>query len=201
MIFIIDHSMLNDVESFKAMGVAACLLNTMSNIDLCYSIVEVMNGANLLDVAQREDNKTPTYKGRHCLVVDDNDSNITLLERILETYDIEVTTAINGRDALVAIEASVGAEAVSTFDMVLMDMMMPKMDGLEATMIIRKLEISDQLNHCPIIALTANAMPEDREKCHRAGMDGFLSKPINKKALWGAIEEGTQINKVLQTGT
>ncbi|PCJ45073.1 MAG: hypothetical protein COA99_05655 [Moraxellaceae bacterium] len=186
LIFIIDHSMLNDVESFKAMGVAACLLNTMSNIDLCYSIVEVMNGANLLDVAQREDNKTPTYKGRHCLVVDDNDSNITLLERILETYDIEVTTAINGRDALAAIEASVGAEAALTFDMVLMDMMMPVMDGYTALTHMRK---DSRLDDLFVVALTANATLDDKQRCIGMGANAFLPKPLDVDVLEALLAE------------
>jgi len=128
------------------------------------------------------------------LLAEDNKTNQLVVRKMLKDAPVEIFVAANGVQA-------VQMYRETQPDVVLMDMMMPKMDGVEATLIIRKLEISDQLNHCPIIALTANAMPEDREKCHRAGMDGFLSKPINKKALWGAIEEGTQINKVLQTGT
>jgi len=135
-----------------------------------------------------------TAKALRVLLAEDNKTNQLVVRKMLKDAPVEIFIAANG------------VQAVQMFretqpDVVLMDMMMPKMDGVEATLMIRKLEASDHLNHCPIIALTANAMPEDREKCHRAGMDGFLSKPINKKALWGAIEEGTQINKVLQTGT
>ena len=86
-----------------------------------------------------------------------------------------------------------GEEAVSCFqstppDLVLMDMSMPKMDGASATTAIRTWEKAQGLRACPIIALTANAMKEDRDRCFEAGMDAFLSKPLSKKALLETLD-------------
>ncbi len=99
------------------------------------------------------------------------------------------------KDASIAVTfADNGVEALSKYteiepDLILMDMSMPQMDGLEATHAIRKMEGEKTTTYCPIIALTANAMPQDRERCLEAGMDDFLSKPINKKALLEAVQK------------
>jgi CheY-like chemotaxis protein len=91
-----------------------------------------------------------------------------------------VTVTSNGLEALAALEQE-------TFDLVLMDVQMPEMDGFEATSAIRVTE-SRTGSHIPIIAMTAHAMTEDRERCLAAGMDGYVSKPIHAKELLEAIE-------------
>jgi signal transduction histidine kinase/ActR/RegA family two-component response regulator len=104
------------------------------------------------------------------LVAEDNRVNQLLIARLLEKRGHHVTIAATGREALEALEKE-------RFDLVLMDMQMPEMDGLEATATIREREKSQGI-HLPVIALTARAMKGDRERCLAAGMDDYLSKPI-----------------------
>src|SRR6202022_1671902 len=101
--------------------------------------------------------------------------------RLLEKRGHRVVVAGNGREALDALEKG-------NFDLVLMDVQMPEMDGLEATASIREKEKTSGL-HQPIIALTAHAMKGDREKCLAAGMDGYLTKPIRPPELDQILEE------------
>ncbi|MDU9006688.1 response regulator [Sedimentitalea todarodis] len=110
------------------------------------------------------------------LVAEDNKTNRLIVKSMLKDADVSLTFAENGREALhqyIEIRP----------DMVLMDMSMPQMDGIEATHAIRNIENDQRIAHCPIIALTANALPEDQMRCLEAGMDDFLTKPINKRAL------------------
>ena len=109
------------------------------------------------------------------LVAEDNAVNQKLVARLLEKRGHNVEVVANGRDALNALEQG-------TYDMVLMDVQMPEMDGFEATAEQRKREKRSGL-HTPIIALTAHAMKGDRERCLEAGMDGYLSKPIRAPEL------------------
>jgi CheY-like chemotaxis protein len=99
---------------------------------------------------------------------------------LLERRGHRVTVTANGREAVEAL-------ANQTFDLVLMDLQMPKMDGFEATAVIREREMHDG-GHIPIIALTANAMKGDRERCLAARMDGYLSKPIVPQELDEILE-------------
>jgi CheY-like chemotaxis protein len=109
------------------------------------------------------------------LVAEDNVVNQKLVARLLEKRGHKVKVVANGREALGALEQG-------TYDLVLMDVQMPEMDGFEATGELRKLEKQTGL-HTPVIALTARAMKGDRERCLEAGMDGYLSKPIRAQEL------------------
>jgi len=109
------------------------------------------------------------------LVAEDNAVNQRLASRLLEKRGHQVLVASNGREALEAI-------AAHTFDLVLMDVQMPELDGLEATAALRANEAGHG-THLPVIALTAHAMKGDRERCLAAGMDGYLSKPIRPREL------------------
>jgi len=113
--------------------------------------------------------------GLHILVAEDNAVNQQLVRRLLEKHDHAVTIVNNGQEAVRAIEQE-------TFDLVLMDVQMPEMDGLEATTTIRKLE-NGTGKHQRIVAMTAHAMTGDRERCLAGGMDGYLSKPIRPHEL------------------
>jgi CheY-like chemotaxis protein len=113
----------------------------------------------------------PTFRGNKILLVEDNPVNQRVAQRTLQNLAAEVTIANNGAEALEHI-------AASSFDAVLMDCQMPVMDGFTATRRIRELELSRGGKRLPIIALTANVMSEDREKCLAAGMDAHLGKPI-----------------------
>jgi two-component system sensor histidine kinase/response regulator len=113
----------------------------------------------------------PTFRGNKILLVEDNPVNQRVAQRTLQNLAAEVTIANNGAEALERI-------AESNFDAVLMDCQMPVMDGFTATRRIREMESSRGGKRLPIIALTANVMSEDREKCLAAGMDAHLGKPI-----------------------
>ncbi len=110
------------------------------------------------------------------LVVDDNEINLLIATTILEELGHQTATALNG-------EASIDAVFKHNFDVVFMDVMMPVMDGLEATKKIRQIEEANGHSKVPIIAMTANAMQGDRETCLDAGMDGYVAKPISSDAV------------------
>ncbi|KPD11813.1 response regulator [Phaeobacter sp. 11ANDIMAR09] len=117
------------------------------------------------------------------IIAEDNRTNQLVVTRMLKDAGFDITIVANG------------AEAVEKFrevqpDIILMDMMMPVMDGVEATMKIREIESASHSSGCHIIALTANALEAHREECLAAGMDDFLSKPINKQALLEALHKG-----------
>jgi two-component system sensor histidine kinase/response regulator len=118
--------------------------------------------------------------GMHILLAEDNAVNQTLAVRLLQRRGHAVVVAGTGKAALEAL-------ARQPFDLVLMDVQMPEMDGLEATVLIREGE-KETGKHIPIIAMTANAMVGDKERCLAAGMDGYVSKPIQIKELFKAIE-------------
>ena len=117
------------------------------------------------------------------LLAEDNIINQKLMRRLLEKAGHAVTLARTGRAALDAL-------AQSTFDMVLMDVQMPEMDGFEATAAIRAGEQGTGA-HTPLIAITAHAMRGDRERCLAAGFDGYVSKPVQFKELFDTIDRFT----------
>ena len=113
-------------------------------------------------------------QGKVVLLVDDDDNNVYALTAALEDMGLEITIAINGIEALRKLEE------LEKTDIVLMDIMMPEMDGFEAMRIIRG---NKKYTHLPIIALTAKAMKGDIDKCLEAGATGYLSKPIDVEKL------------------
>ncbi len=121
----------------------------------------------------------PSSNSLRILIVEDNQVNLLLATTILTKAGHRTDGANNGLEALSAIRSR-------PYDLILMDMMMPEMDGLDATRAIRKLRGSR--SETPIIAMTANAMKGDREKCLQAGMNDYLSKPIDKAKLFEKIE-------------
>jgi CheY-like chemotaxis protein len=123
---------------------------------------------------------TPESDGLRILVADDNAVNCTVVKHLLEKLGHIVLAVADGQQVLNALERD-------RFDLVLMDLQMPEMDGLEATRAIRGAE-GDSGRHLPIIALTAHALKGDRERCLAAGMDGYVSKPVQTSELLAAIE-------------
>ena len=123
-------------------------------------------------------------RGLRILVAEDNPVNQLLATRLLEKRHHQAVVVGSGLEALSAL----GKHRDNGFDLVLMDVQMPEMDGLEATRIIRERE-RKQGGHIPIIAMTAHVMKGDRERCLNAGMDGYISKPIQVQELYAALDE------------
>jgi CheY-like chemotaxis protein len=115
------------------------------------------------------------------LLAEDNAVNQKLAQRAIEKMGHSILVASDG---LRAVEAA----AAQSFDLILMDLQMPEMDGFEATARIRQAELATG-RHTPIVAMTAHAMHGDRENCLRSGFDGYISKPIDLQALAGTIEQ------------
>jgi CheY-like chemotaxis protein len=117
------------------------------------------------------------------LLVEDNTVNQLLARRLLEKRGYTVVVASNGREALAVLDDA----AITGFGCVLMDVQMPEMDGFACTAIIREKEQATGL-HLPIVAMTAHAMSGDEARCLAAGMDGYLTKPIQPEELFEMVE-------------
>ncbi|MDQ3070972.1 MAG: response regulator [Acidobacteriota bacterium] len=122
----------------------------------------------------------PAARSVHVLLAEDNAVNQVVARKLLTRRGHTVVVAANGREALAALEHA-------TFGIVLMDVQMPEMGGIEATRAIRQNEFATGA-HQRIVAMTAHAMSGDRERCLEAGMDGYLSKPLNSRLLFAAVE-------------
>ena len=164
----------SDIEvEAKAAGVTAFCSKPMFLSDLRETLMSAL-GQKQTDAAQELlPQKDADFKGRHILLVEDNELNREIAQEILREYGFRVDTAENGA---VAVE-KVSTAAPGSYDLVLMDVQMPVMDGYTATRQIRALE-NPALAGVPILAMTANAFDEDRRRAMESGMNGFLSKPI-----------------------
>ena len=169
-------------ERSAAMGASAYLAKPVHPSELLDAILNVLS-ARASEPDPKEAVNAPPNDRRHTmkvLLAEDNAVNRTLAKRLLEKHGHTVVVVENGRQALKALERE-------KVDLVLMDVQMPEMDGLEATAAIRARE-KNTGGHLPIIALTAHAMKGDREKCLAAGVDDYLTKPIRTLDLFKAIE-------------
>ena len=164
----------SDIEvEAKAAGVTAFCSKPMFLSDLRETLMSAL-GQKQTDAAQELlPQKDADFKGRQILLVEDNELNREIAQEILREYGFRVDTADNGA---VAVE-KVSTAAPGSYDLVLMDVQMPVMDGYTATRQIRALE-NPALAGVPILAMTANAFDEDRRRAMESGMNGFLSKPI-----------------------
>ena len=135
--------------------------------------------------AKQEDTKAPKvdYSGKKILLVEDNELNQEIAQTILEDAGFVIDTANDGVAAVKKMEQA----APGDYDLILMDIQMPVMNGYEATKKIRALKNKDVAS-IPIVAMTANAFEEDREKSFEAGMNGHLSKPVSVEELMDMLE-------------
>jgi len=172
-----------DAARCREIGVAAYLTKPVVvpwDLLRCIRGALAGNGGPERIRAVAKERSTPEAAGLRILVADDNAVNCTVVKHLLEKLGHVVLAVADGQQVLDALERD-------RFDLVLMDLQMPEMDGLEATRAIRTAE-SDSGRHLPIIALTAHAMKGDRERCLAAGMDGYVSKPVHAAELLAAIE-------------
>jgi two-component system, sensor histidine kinase and response regulator len=172
-----------DAARCRQLGVAAYLTKPVGQSELFDALVQVL-GRGALEAQSSEPLVTrhSLREGRkrlRILLAEDNVVNQKLAVRLLEKRESTVLVASNGREAVAALEKE-------SFDLVLMDLQMPGMDGFEATSAIREKETTSG-THIPIIAMTAHAMKGDRERCLAAGFDGYVSKPVRPQELFEAI--------------
>jgi PAS domain S-box-containing protein len=129
--------------------------------------------------------KSPvTASNLHLLVVDDDETSRILIDRIAHKRGWQVTQAGSGREAIAVYQARI-------FDIILMDLQMPELDGAQTTLRLREMEEPDGI-HTPIIAVTAKALPGDRERCMEAGLDDYLTKPFTSRQLMDVVESWTK---------
>jgi signal transduction histidine kinase/CheY-like chemotaxis protein len=176
-----------DEERYKALHIGAYLAKPFKDADLHETICKLIAtpAAPLTAVKPRE-TQSVQLPTRHLqiLLADDNAVNQTVAKRMLEKLGYIVTLAWNGKEALDTIKAR--AQSGRAFDLVLMDVQMPEMDGLGATRAIREWEAGK--SRMPVIALTAHAMASHRAECLAAGMDSYISKPLQLNQLVAEIE-------------
>jgi CheY-like chemotaxis protein len=143
-------------------------------------------GESLIESADEiEKTATPPRKGLSILVAEDNEINALLMRSLLSRLGHHAVISTNGEEAL---ESWLSAKSAgAAYDLVLMDIQMPQLDGIETTKRIRELEAGQSGRRTPILALTANTMVEDRYACFEAGMDGFLIKPLDRDKLAEAL--------------
>jgi CheY-like chemotaxis protein len=135
--------------------------------------------------AERAEVKAAPASGLSILVAEDNEINALLMRSLLGRLGHRAVLTTNGEEALESWQAARSAGA--PYDLVLMDIQMPQLDGIETTRRIRGLEAGQPGRQTPILALTANTLVEDRYACFEAGMDGFLIKPLDREKLTEAL--------------
>jgi CheY-like chemotaxis protein len=176
-----------DAARVKEIGFSAYLTKPVKHSQLFDCLVTVLGE----EPGRAKDDDKPPLVTRHSLaeakrrvrilLVEDNVVNQKLATRLLEKMGYRSDAVGNGKEAVKALE-------MAPYDVVLMDVQMPEMDGYEATRLIRDPQSKVRNHHVPIIAMTANAMKGDRERCIEAGMDEYISKPILPQKLSEVIE-------------
>lgn len=168
----------------KQKGFAGYLTKPIKKHELLEGIAIAVNGVkNNLEnkfISKHLIKETKFDSKAKILVVEDSELNIKLILNIFKNANLNCDIAVNGKDAIEAFKSN-------RYDIILMDCELPEMDGYQATQNIRMIE--GNLKHVPIIAMTANVLNEDKEKCYQAGMDDYLSKPINIKDFYDKLSK------------
>ena len=175
-----------NVERCRRLSLGVYLIKPVSESDL-FDAMMSLRGART-EVKESIAPAGDSYRkiGRlHILVAEDNSVNQEVAQQMLMKKGYAVTLASNGREAV-----NLVTESPARFDLILMDIQMPEMDGFQATAAIREIEKASQ-THVPVVAMTAHAMKGDRERCLAAGMDEYVSKPVQSRVLYGTIEAMT----------
>lgn len=185
MMFTPGHKLV-DIARSRELGVAAYITKPIRQHELLEALRTARRkagkGAGDRHVAETADGSTErrTTRPLRILLAEDNTINQRLTRRILEKRGHTVITASDGIEALEALDREM-------FDLALMDVQMPRMDGFQATSIVREREKLTG-NHLPIFAMTANVLKGDEDRCLNAGMDGYIPKPVSPKELIGTVE-------------
>ena len=183
-LIMLTSAALSDVQRrARRAGVAACLSKPVKQSDLFDAILATIAPAPRVqrgEAAAARGGAARRRGGGRVLVAEDNPTNQKLVVLLLEQQGYQVVLAANGEEA-------VARSAEQPFDLILMDVQMPRLSGIEATVAIRERERGTGV-HVPIVALTAHAMSGDRERCLAAGMDGYVAKPLRSNELFAAID-------------
>jgi len=197
MIIVVDAGIRGDAARMNAVGFDAYLTQPLSKSTLLdtLGVIYQQGGPGIapnagkdpddgrpLELVTRHSISAQRLRRLRVLLAEDNFINQKVATKILETFGHHTSLAVNGREAVAMLQKEV-------FDLVLMDVQMPVMDGYEATGIIRDPANGATNPRIPIIAMTANAMKGDREICLKAGMDDYLSKPVDPKELQAKLEQ------------
>jgi PAS domain S-box-containing protein len=183
-----------DAARCLELGIAAYLLKPVKQSDLFGAIVKTLKRkSDSSDSKTLETRHTlrETHKPLRILLAEDNLINQKLAVRVLNNMGHSVVVAQNGEEAVAQYQGE-------SFDLILMDVQMPRMDGLQATEAIRSLEEGTG-RRMPIVAMTAHAMKGDEERCLSAGMDAYISKPIKLQGLYAIIDQVTRDSVLLQS--
>ena len=172
-----DH--IGDASRCRTLGISAYLVKPIRQIELLQAICRVLDGTPAREIPVIGNSSHEQRFPLRTLLAEDNKVNQMVAIRLLEKWGHQVTLAENGLEAVEAVERE-------QFDLILMDVQMPEMDGLQASAAIRQREKITG-NHIPIIALTAHALNGDRERCLEAGMDSYITKPLSSKELQNVI--------------
>ena len=170
-------------EELKGLGITAGVVKPVGPAELYRAM---LNALEIEMLPTKAADNAPEYASRipshslKLLVAEDTPFNQKFIMRLLERWKHRATLVENGRQVLDTLQNE-------TFDLILMDVQMPEMDGLEATKVVREHELTTGA-HIPIIAMTAHAVKGDRERCLEAGMDEYISKPIDSDKLFDIIE-------------
>ncbi|MEW4490543.1 response regulator [Thalassoglobus sp. JC818] len=175
-----------DLKRCEELGIGRYLTKPIKQSDLFDAIIDLVHSPDSSESFEAAENaemleSTTSLK---ILLAEDSPANQKLAVGLLSKWSHNVTVANNGREAITAAKKS-------DFDLILMDVQMPEMDGLAATAEIRKLQSLGEIGPVPIVAMTAHAMKGDRERCLDSGMDDYVSKPIRPQELKRVIKELT----------
>lgn len=178
-VVLIEPSNRLSLPAFKASGFDAYLVRPVRPSSI---VTQVLSRTRPQRVAPSATGTDPTVPGERTgfrvLLAEDNDINALLATRMIERSGCTVDRVVNGREAVERLSATIDG-TVAPFDLVLMDMLMPEIDGLEATRLIKGMFEQSGRRRPPIVALTANAFSEDRQRCLDGGMDDYLAKPFD----------------------
>ena len=178
-ILLVTAGQKEDPDFGKKLGIACTVSKPIKQSDLLNAIMDTVAGTSEPSIIGHADGSAEGVAPRRILLAEDGIVNQRVAVLMLESRGHEVTVVKNGREAVEVYKHG-------AFDLVLMDVQMPEMDGLAATRAIRGLESG--IARIPIIAMTAHAMRGDRERCLESGMDDYLSKPIQAQLLYAAVE-------------
>jgi PAS domain S-box-containing protein len=178
-IILLSSSVHNNQAHQSTLGVDSSLVKPVKATELL-NVIKTSFGATARSQSRPRPSAVKSARPSRIVVAEDSTVNQTLIKRLLEKWGHVPTIVGNGAEALLALNDG-------QFDLILMDLQMPELNGFEATAAIREKE-RDTGKHIPIIALTAHALKGDRERCIEAGMDDYVSKPIESQMLFDAVE-------------